>query len=335
MRRFFSSTSFWNLPIGSHPKIDSNSTALLNFMATKDDRGFWMNLDRWTIPIYEVNRATPLRKVHRRLHAASAGMMQRSLPYLGPEHPLGHGREFARDAEVGRIPIPDGAMSDPESDAHIALVDWESGWIWDMWAARRREDGDWEANSGMKYRVDGSGVFDRKDFAVHNGESIHPYGPSRAAGVPALAGTIMHEEIMEGRIEHRLAFSTQAAGLQKFLHPPACWTDGGWREGLPEGAILQLDPALDVSALGLSRGAEIVARALQEYGAVCVDVGGGHTLYGEGLYADPRGRTWTGMLKGEDLLGIKLSHFRVLEMEGLIHQGMGPRVPDGVYAGAE
>jgi len=116
-----------------------------------------------------------------------------------------------------------------------------------MWAAHRRDDGEWEANTGMKYRADGSGVFDRKSFAIHNGESIHLYGPSRAAGVPALAGTIMHQEMQEGRIEHRLGFATQAAALQRFVSPPACWTDGGLRQGLPEGAVLQLDPALIVA----------------------------------------------------------------------------------------
>lgn len=177
----------------------------------------------------------------------------------------------------------------------------------------------------MKYRVDGSGVFDRSDFAVHNGESIHPYGPSRAAGVPAMAGTIMHEEVLAGRIEHRLAFATQAAAFQRFVSPPACWTDGGWKKGLPEGAVLQLDPDLDLEPFGLSPTALIVARALQEYGAVCVDVCGGHCLYGEGLYSDPQKRTWEGLLKGNDLVKIKLSNYRVMKMENVIPQGMGHR----------
>lgn len=326
MRRFFSETSFWNQPIGPNPQIDPESERLIAFMDEKDPRGFYLNLQKWTIPIYEVDRHTPRRKVFRRFESLPGHQhMVRSRPYIGPDHPLGHGPGFAEDAAAGRIPIPDDAIADPAGDKHMAIVDWESGWIWDMHQIVRRPDGEWESREGMKYRVDGSGVFDRAMFDVHIGESIHPYGPSRAAGVPALAGTIMHEEILEGRIEHKLGFCTMAAAFQRFVHPPACWTDGGWKNGLPEGATIQLDPDLDLAQFNLSRNATVIARALQEYGAVCVDVGGAHALYGQGLYADPKQRTWEGVLNNRDLEQFQLKYFRVMKMETVIPQGMGHR----------
>lgn len=333
MTRFFSDSSFWNQSIEPNPALDPDSRRLLDFLAKHDARGFWLNLHRWTIPIYEVDVSTPRRRVHRRYHARSGGSFARSLAYLHAKHPMGHGRDFAADAEAGLIPLPAAAHPDPEDDGHIALVDRDNGWIWDMWAARIRPDGEWECNSGMKYRAAGSGVFDRAEFAVSDGESIHPYGPSRAAGVPALAGTVMHEEILSGRIAHKLAFATQCSAFRRFLHPPACWTDGGWADGLPEGAVVQLDPALDLEKIGLSSAAKVIARALQEYGAVNVDVCGGHSLYGEGLYNDPRGRTWEGLLEEDALVGLGLENFRVLKMDNIVEQGMGPRQPDGVYAG--
>ena len=235
MKRFFHDSSFWNQPIGAAPAIDPTSRAMLEFLAEKDARGFWINLHKWTIPIYEVDASTPRRRIHRRYHAGDQGSLTRSLPYLHEHHPMGHGRDFAADAQAGLIPVPATARPDPERDGHIALVDWDKGWIWDMWAVRIRPDGEWECNAGMKYRADGSGVFDRAEFAaVHNGESIHPYGPARAAGVPILAGTIMHDEITAGRIAHKLSFATQCSAFQRFVSPPACWTDGGWPEGLPE-----------------------------------------------------------------------------------------------------
>lgn len=331
MRRFFADSSFWNTPIGADPKIDPASRSMLALLSELDPRGFWLNLVRWTIPIYEVNAATPRRRVHRRFHAKSDGPMERSAAYLFDAHPMGHGQEFARDAREGRIPIPVGAKPDPENDSHIALVDWENGWIWDMWAARVRPDGEWECNSGMKYRADGSGVFDPEEFVVQNGESIHPHGPSRAAGVPALAGTIMYDEIRAGHIEHKLGFATQGSAYQQYVFPPACWTDGGWPGGLPEGAVVQLDPTLDLDAFGLSPAARTIARALQEYGAVNVDVAGGHCLYAQGLYADPLGRSWEGILECDELTGITLDHYRVLQIDNLVPQGMGLREPDGVY----
>ena len=335
MRRFFNDDSFWNQPIGQNPEIDPESEQLLKFMAKADDRGFWISLHKWTIPVYEVDQSTPRRKVHRRFRPDSEGLMQRSAPYLHSRHPMGQGKEFAADAAAGLVPIPDYAIPDPESDSHISLVDWETGWIWDMWAARRREDGEWESCTGMKYRADGSGVFNRTDFTAQNGESIHPYGPSRAAGVPELAGLIMHDEILRGRIEHKLSFATQAAALQRFVYPPACWTDGGWIHGVPEGAVLQLDPDLDLTPFHLSPGARVLARALQEYGAVCVDVAGGHPVYAEGLYGDPKKRSWNGLLDGNDLIQIKMSHYRVIKMKTVISEGMGRRIPDGIYAGEE
>lgn len=306
---------------------------MLDFMASKDARGFWLNLHRWTIPIYEVDASTPRRRVHRRYHAGSGGSFARSLAYLHANHPMGHGRDFAADAQAGLIPIPDRARADPEDDSHMAIVDREGGWIWDMWAARLRPDGEWECNSGMKYRADGSGVFDRAEFAVHDGESIHPHGPARAAGVPILAGTIMHDDVTSGRIAHKLAFATQCSAFRRFVHPPACWTDGGWAQGLPEGAVVQLDPGIDLEKYALSPAAKVVARALQDYGAVNVDVCGGHSLYGEGLYGDPRGRTWEGLLEEDALVGLGFENFRVLKMDNIVEQGMGPRQPDGVYAG--
>ena len=334
MKRFFHDSSFWNQPIGAAPAIDPTSRAMLEFLAEKDARGFWINLHKWTIPIYEVDASTPRRRIHRRYHAGDQGSLTRSLPYLHEHHPMGHGRDFAADAQAGLIPVPATARPDPERDGHIALVDWDKGWIWDMWAVRIRPDGEWECNAGMKYRADGSGVFDRAEFAaVHNGESIHPYGPARAAGVPILAGTIMHDEITAGRIAHKLSFATQCSAFQRFVSPPACWTDGGWPEGLPEGAVVQLDPSLDLGKLELSASAKVVARALQDYGAVNVDVCGGHSLYGEGLYADALGRTWDGLLEENALVGLGLEHFRVLKMDNIVEQGMGPRQPDGVYAG--
>lgn len=335
MRRFFHDTSFWNTPIGADPAVDPASRAMLDSLSARDPRGFWLNLESWTIPIYEVNASTPRRRVHRRFHPNSEAPLDRSVPYLHADHPMGHGREFARDAEAGKIPIPPYALPDPERDSHIALVDWEGGWIWDMWAVNIRPDGEWECKSGMKYRADGSGVFDPAEFATHNGESIHPYGPSRAAGVPALAGTIMYDEVRAGHIAHKLGFATQGAAFQRFVYPPACWTDGGWPDGLPEGAVVQLDPGLDLTLFGLSPAAQTVARALQEYGAVNVDVSGGHCLYGEGLYADPHGRSWAGLLEGAELVGITFSHYRVLRMENVVRQGMGFRKPDGFYAPRE
>ena len=101
--------------------------------------------------------------------------------------------------------------------------------------------------------------------------------------------------------------------LQQFVYQPACWTDGSIPGGLPEGAVLQLDPHLDLSRLSLSAAGRTIARALQAYGAVCVDFAGGNVIYAEGLYGH-RDRSWKGLLDVREIESLGYQHFRVLDM---------------------
>ncbi|MFD2384768.1 hypothetical protein ACFSWD_27255 [Paenibacillus xanthanilyticus] len=205
----------------------------------------------------------------------------------------------------------------------MALIDYEQGLAWDMWAAEKRPDGSWWSCTGMKYDLYGSGVFDPSDFPIHNGESIHLYGPSRASGVPIIAGLIMHDEIRDGRIEHKLACACEKVGLLEHSFPPAIWTDGAYPNGIPEGAVIQLDPELDLEAFGLSREEKIIATALQEYGAVMTDYAGGVTLYGEGLWSNPD-KSWNGMLDEDGLRKIPFDRYRFIESGATVEKGMVP-----------
>jgi hypothetical protein len=200
----------------------------------------------------------------------------------------------------------------------MAIVDWQRNMAWDTWACRIREDGEYESYTGMVYPLDSDGVWSPDDFDAADGDSIHWHGPSRAAGVPAIAGLIMREEVQAGRIEHKLAFGCWQNARKQFVYP-ATWTDGFRDEGLPEGAVLQLDPDLDLDGFGLSAGAKVVARALQEYGCVDVDNARGNTLYAEGLQF--KSESWRGLLDQEDLRAIPLKHYRVLKLGQIVPLG--------------
>lgn len=314
MKRFFSNDSFWNTPIGADPEIQPGSEELMRLLANEPSSAFFgINLHRWTIPVYEVDSSTPRCRVH-----------QRVIDVEKPDAPLGYwgkaGKHLTQFPGFGEsVPIPLAATPDNEADAHMGIVDWEAKLAWDMWGAQKRSDGQWESYTGMCYRIDGPGVFDRKNFSAHDGDSIHFHGPSRAAGVPAIAGLIMHEEVETGRIEHKLAFATRFNARKRFTFP-ATWTDGQEAFGLPEGAVLQLNPALDLDGFDLSPGAKVVAEALQEYGMVDVDVGGDNTLYGEGLWSHPD-KSWEELLDPFALQGIALCHYRVLKFGEIINAG--------------
>ncbi len=308
-RRFFSPNSIWNTPVPADAETDPLSEQYLQPWAKEPTGGLHINLDWFTIPVYDVDASTPRRPVRQMATPETAKgrsvtrrWQYRQGPGFGPE-----------------VPIPDSAMPDPAGDAHAALVDWERGLAWDMWHAVRMPDGSWESYTGMHYSIDGDGVFDRADFDTENGDSIHYHGPGRAAGVPIIAGLIMHHEILAGRIEHKLALAARWNGLQTFTWP-ATWTDGRTIGGLPEGAVVQLDPRLDLKPFDLSDGATLIARALQEYGMVNVDTAGGTVVYAEGLYGQPD-RSWQGLLDENELKRIPTEHFRVLRMDAIIPMG--------------
>jgi hypothetical protein len=54
----------------------------------------------------------------------------------------------------------------------------------------------------------------------------------------------MHDEIIEGKIEHKLACACERVGLLEHFYPPIVWTNGAYPNGIPEGALIQLDPEL-------------------------------------------------------------------------------------------
>ena len=66
---------------------------------------------------------------------------------------------------------------------------------------------------------------------------------------------------------------------------------------------------------------KVVARCLQEYGAVNTDNAGGNALYAEHLCAKP-GLTWEGLLDPFAISAIPASCYRVLKLGEIIHGGM-------------
>jgi hypothetical protein len=311
-RRFFNDSSFWNQPIAENAEVDERSKAFIELLK-KEPTGnnFGINLIRYTVPVYDVDSTTPKFVVkHTKLTKEDKTNWATKRDFLG------HGAEF--DAEP--IPIPINAIPDSAGDHHMALVDWKNGIVWDMWGCRKLPDGTWQSNTGMKYSLDGAGVFDGKKLGLVNGESVHFHGPSRASGVPLVAGLIMYDEVMSGEIKHKLACAIRFSAHQEFVYP-ATWTDGYTDGGIPEGSVIQLDPKLDLTRFNLLPGEIVVAKALQKYGMVITDVSGGSTLYGERL--DVHGKTWDGILrewKG-GINSIPLEHYRVLKIKNSVKMG--------------
>jgi hypothetical protein len=167
---------------------------------------------------------------------------------------------------VHRVPIPNNAFPSPGSDGHLAVIDIRSGCEYDFYRGRRL-NGSWEAENFNALPTNGSGIY--------------PRGlATRASGFANSAGLITAAEIRRGRIEHALVFSmpsTRAGGPVR----PATSSDGttSGAGAIPEGARLQLDPALSLA--GLAPWQRVIARALQRYGMYLADTGGAVALYAQ------------------------------------------------------
>ncbi len=309
-RRFFSDSSFWNQPLGPAPEIDPRSERFIELLGGECGGPFKLNSKAWTIPLFEVDGRTPRRTVHQRMRnpndmdVSSWGLREK---YWSQSPGFG-------DA----VPIPESANPDPEEDSHMAIVDWTRGEVWDMWGCRRRPDGEWESNTGMHYSAFGSGVWKTSDFNVKDGESIHFHGPGRACGVPIVAGLALRDEVLAGRIPHKLAMATWHNAYKQFVFP-AVWTDGFRDDGLPEGAVVQLDPSVKPEDYGLSKAACAIARAMQEYGMVNVDNAGANAVFVE--HIGVHGESWDGILDDGELRRIPLEKYRVLKLGDICRMG--------------
>ncbi len=312
-RRFFSDDSFWNQPIAPDAAVDPHTPRWIKLLASEPTgAGFSVNSVQWTIPVYEVDRATPLVKVN---------LLE--IPPAEQVHWHTTRTHFGHGAGFDLVPIPAAAAPDPKGDAHLAVVDWARNLVWDMWALSRNPDGSWKSATGMVYAADGPGVFSTAAIGVQNGESVHFHGPSRAAGVPAVAGLIMYDEVMAGEIRHKIAAASRFCAFQEFVFP-AAWTDGFTEGGIPEGTVIQLDPGLDLSPFTLTREERIVCVALQRYGMVLVDIAEGQPVYAEGLWGHP-GKTWKDKLPhgAGGIFKIPLAHFRMIQAGPVTRQGDG------------
>jgi len=239
-------------PIEANPALHEDSTAAVEGLRRQfDDQGMGLAVTEWTTPVYLADADTPRRDV-----ALTA-------PWAPYETLL-------------QAPIPEWAIPDPEDDGHVTVIDTDAGIEYDFWQFCAAED---EVTSSWANLLDlpGDGVFPRGLSA-------------RGSGFALTNGVIWPHELEAGRIEHALLFSydlTMAGGPVE----PASQSDGTGSGGdhLPEGARVQLDPSLDVTAMGLEPWQETVALALQEFGMILGDDGGGISLYALHPFSFPDG----------------------------------------------
>jgi len=244
---FWSADSYWHKKIPVDAKVHPNSAQMIDWLMAFEDHNDGhptINYKRWTAPVYDAYASTPKHTVQR----------------------LDFGDYLYN------VPIPDGATPDQESDGWMIIIDWYNWVAYDFWRIRQ-ENGQWICNAGWKWDLSGSGVGVDGKWTVHGSSTM------------LLAMIIRPEEIEAGVIEHPLACAFRWTATRKTNHvyPPACTTDGKSTNSLAilEGSRIQLNPNLNLDSYGLSRTAKIIAKALQDYGAIPMAVAGAFVLIAE------------------------------------------------------
>jgi hypothetical protein len=292
--RAFSDDSPWNARIAENPPIDPGSELMIQKLAAGADnlRGAFL---KWTMPIHVVDSAV-VPKV-------------RVMTTTGPKNKQ---IDPDQDNVIEGMPIPFEAWPDPERDGHMVVVDPKARKSWEFSRVKKLTLGLWVASEIAVWDLDGPGY--REPFT---GPAWWTYG-ANGAGTPLLPGIIRIEEVKAGRIRHALLCATPVnrksseAGGRIEACPPASRTDGQGvgPEYIPEGARLQLDPAVNLESLGLSAAAKVVARAMQEYGMYVTDNAPQFKVYFQNLGLGSM--AWDKTPGLEDIGRIPITSFRVL-----------------------
>jgi hypothetical protein len=302
--RPFSDDSPWNARIPPDPELDPDSAAMIADFATSSPFGqkVDINMQQWSVPMYFADASTPRVTVRADLgglgFTGSDGMNATAL-----------------------VPIPAGAVPDPQGDGHMLIIDRVNLIEWGFYQARPDGTG-WRCTLCANISLSGTGV---RPFKPQNPTWYTSHG-SRACGFPLVAGLVRAEAVRAGRIDHALeiAYPHIRAGLYTSPASTAQARVGDQAiktRGIPCGGRIQLDPTLDLDSLGLSAGGKVVARALQEYGAYVGDFSGGISLHAD-VSASAKAQ-FAGVLSDYDLAMIDLRRFRVLKLGPLTDDGNG------------
>lgn len=278
-QRFFQKRSTWHEKIPASPRIVEHSDDYVNDVIINNSV-LTINYHGWSVPVWYARENTPYQVVPT---------------------------SDSRPAQYGwnNVPIPPEAMPASKSDGHMVVISHDRKYEWDFYQARKSSDGTWRATIIRRWDLSSDGINSPYDLK----------GSCRVAPIPLTHGLIMFEEIQRGYIDHAIAFAYWGQKMPDVGVYPCEKNNGGinprpWALSL--GFRLQLDPDVDIDALGLNPASKIIAKALQEYGMVFVEnCGPGcNSVYAESL--DDKEQSWQGLFDGT-ITNLPLNKFRIVE----------------------
>lgn len=282
----FFDAGIWNKPIPQSPQLDEHTEEFQNILThVVKNHGITLSSQKWTAPVYVANAETPRYNVALTIDWAPAkNMVLTNVPipdYAQPDP----AKEGLADLLLALFTSPADIPEIFKGDSALTIIDPIEGYEYGFWQARQ-EDGQWVASWGSKIPLSGTGIY---ECGLSN----------RGSGAALSAGLIWPEELVNEYIDHKIFFSFPYNDARGPV-PPFTESDGLYMPDelakelnltepvlpLPEGAIVQLDPSLDLNTLRvqdpqtgenrlLKPYEKTIARAMQEYGMVNIDNSGG------------------------------------------------------------
>lgn len=171
---------------------------------------------------------------------------------------------YAGESDPGPYPIPKDAPIEggrlSTGDRHVIVVDKADCTLYELYAAYPRDRGTrWRAGSGAIWDL--------------NSNELRPKGwtSADAAGLPILPGLARYNEIAAGEIDHALRF-TVSETRRAFIYPARHYASDLTSRNLPAmGQRLRLKQGFDIS--GFPEQAQVILRALKQYGMIVADNG--------------------------------------------------------------
>lgn len=244
--RWFSDASPWNQPVPAGAQPVANSAQWIQALASAVG-GINVNQGAWCPTVYYPAAGSPRQTV-----------------------------VLDNGWRIDNVPIPAGVKPSGDSDAHLCIIDkeWNRAWEFFAW---RGTPGAWGAHAGIVFNLAGPGWW---DGTYSSGGVTGPWA-ARASGAALSGGLIRMSEAKAGVIPHALS-ACAPKGLIGPATVPAKTSDGnGGGSAMPMGSRIQLDPAVNIAAIGLSPGEEMLARAMQTYGVYITDSSSAFAVYAE------------------------------------------------------
>jgi hypothetical protein len=237
------------------------------------------------------------------------------MPYtaVSPSHPLVRvAFQYASESDPG--PYPFGADTPIEGgqqstgDRHALMVNPATCALYELYNARYSPSGS-TAGSGAIWNL--------------NSNALRPSGwtSADAAGLPILPGLVRYDEVQSGEITHAIRMTAQATDTS-FLWPARHEAGSSSNSNLPPmGARFRLRADYNIS--GYSAQAQVVLRAMQQYGLILADNGSNWYFGGT---AD---QNWPLALVDE-LKGVPASAFDAVDESSLmVNPDSGQAIPGG------